>query len=64
MIAFNTLLLFSTIKNWVISKSDQLKVYSEEWMVVNVKPFEVQMQHCSQEIPAPENKYLCSWLCY
>ena len=34
-------LLFSTIKDWPISKSNQTIVYSDEWMLVNEKVFEV-----------------------
>ena len=32
-------LLFSTIKDWEISKSDQTIVYLKEWMLVNGKSF-------------------------
>ena len=34
-------LLFSTIKDWEISNSDQTIVYLKEWMLVNGKSFQV-----------------------
>ena len=34
-------LLFSTIKDWGISKSDQIIVYLNEWILVKEKSFQV-----------------------
>ena len=36
-------MILSIIKDWGISKSDQTIVCLEEWMLVNIKSFQVQM---------------------
>ena len=38
-IKIDPLFAFSAIKNWGVSKSDQITIYLKEWMLVNGKSF-------------------------